>query len=151
MDKVFEIASIPTIAHWFFVGIIVLMLCIAGAFSWTWFKGAQASVSVSFSGLHIDLPFYGRVVPLSHIVVSNARIVDLQSDTSLRPSKRTNGIGLPGYQVGWFRLMSGEKALLALSTRDRVLYVPTTQGYAVLLTAQDPDELLNALHDYSDN
>jgi hypothetical protein len=52
---------------------------------------------------------------------------------------------MPGYQSGWFRLKNGEKALLYLTDRSRAVYVPTTAGYSVLLSPDDPDGFLKAL------
>ena len=149
MDKVFEIASIPNVAQWFFIVLIVLMLSIAGAFSWAYLKGSQASISVSFNGVEIKLPFYGRIIPLSQVMASEARIVDLKEEHALTPSVRTNGIGLPGYRVGWFRLRSRQKALLALSSRGQVVLVPTTEDYVLLVSTNDAAGLLQALRQYS--
>jgi hypothetical protein len=61
------------------------------------------------------------------------------------PKRRTFGTGLPGYQAGWFRLESGEKALLYLTDRSRAVYIPTTAGYSVLLSPENPDGLLAAI------
>ncbi len=58
---------------------------------------------------------------------------------------RTNGAGLPGYQAGWFRLQSGEKALVFVTDLERVVYVPTNEGYSLLLSVEEPDEFLDAL------
>jgi hypothetical protein len=55
------------------------------------------------------------------------------------------GTGLPGYRSGWFRLRNGEKALLYLTDTSRAVYVPTTAGYGVLLSPQNPDEFVAAL------
>ena len=63
----------------------------------------------------------------------------------LLPARRTMGTGLPGYQSGWFRLKNGEKALLYLTDRTKAVYVPTTEGYGLLLSPDDPDGFLGAL------
>jgi hypothetical protein len=55
------------------------------------------------------------------------------------------GTALPGYQSGWFRLRNGEKALLYLTDRSRAVYIPTAEGYAVVLSPIDPDGFLTAL------
>jgi hypothetical protein len=43
------------------------------------------------------------------------------------------------------RLRNGEKALLYLTDRSRAVYVPTHDGYSVLLSPADPDAFLAAL------
>jgi hypothetical protein len=48
----------------------------------------------------------------------------------------------PGYAAGWFRLRNGQRALLYVTTRRRVLYVPTNAGYALLLSPADADGML---------
>ncbi len=49
------------------------------------------------------------------------------------------------YSVGWFKLKDGSKALLALTSRRDVLYVPTTYGFVVLLSPSDPQRVLSEL------
>jgi hypothetical protein len=72
-------------------------------------------------------------------------LVDLDADSTLRPVRRTNGIGLPGLSEGWFRLANGEKALMFVTDRDGVVYIPTRDGYSVLLSTVTPDEFLESL------
>jgi hypothetical protein len=55
------------------------------------------------------------------------------------------GLGLPGYGAGWFRLAGGERALAFVTDRTRLAYVPTTAGYGLLLSVDDPDGLVAAL------
>ena len=74
-----------------------------------------------------------------------ARIVDLKSDAALAPIARTNGVGMPGYRAGWFRLRSGEKALVFVTDSQRAVYLPTTEGYALIASPADPDAFLAAL------
>jgi hypothetical protein len=76
---------------------------------------------------------------------ARARRVDFAATPELRPGRRTMGTGLPGYQSGWFRLANGEKALLYLTDRRRAVYVPTSAGYSLLLSPDDPDAFLEAL------
>ena len=50
-------------------------------------------------------------------------------------------------QVFRFHLRNGEKSLLYLTDRTRVLYLPTDQGHSVMLSAQEPERLLAALRE----
>ena len=52
---------------------------------------------------------------------------------------------MPGYRSGWFKLEGGERALLYLTDVQRAVYVPTTEGYGVLLSPSDPDAFVAAL------
>jgi hypothetical protein len=63
----------------------------------------------------------------------------------LQPTSRTNGIGMPGYSAGWFRLRGERRALLFVTDRSRVVYVPTREGYPVLVSVQRPAEFLESI------
>ncbi len=104
-------------------------------------------IELTPEALAIRGSIYGRSLPRSELRLSDARVVDLEQDPTLKPSLRTNGVGLPNYRVGWFRLRDRERALCFLTRTDRVLYLPTTQNYALLVSAEDPNALLSALRD----
>jgi hypothetical protein len=55
------------------------------------------------------------------------------------------GTAYPGYRAGWFRLRNGEKALVYLTETNRTVYVPTRNGYSVMLTPQQPERFLERL------
>ena len=42
--------------------------------------------------------------------------------------------GLPGFRAGWFRLRTNEKALVLLTDPFGVTYLPTREGYALLIS-----------------
>ena len=66
-------------------------------------------------------------------------------DPALGPALRTFGTSIGGYKAGWFRLRDGERALLYVTDPTRVAYVPTTNGYAVLVSVADPAAFLTSL------
>jgi hypothetical protein len=125
--------------------LLVVMTGIAILFAWMTWSVRQVRFEVSSEGLRIRSAFYGRSVPLQDLVVEQASIVDLRTDGQHQLSWRTNGIGLPGYSAGWFKTKSGNKALAFVTARDRVVSLPTRQGYALLLTVAKPGEFLDAL------
>ena len=129
------IAIVPALAM--LITIVVLGKAIAGA--------RNARFEISPQGLRLDGDFYGRLIPAAQLRIDEARRVDFERQPDFVPRRRTLGTGLPGYQAGWFRLRSGEKALLYLTDRNRAVYVPTTDGYSVLLSPSDPDAFLSAL------
>ncbi len=100
---------------------------------------------VSPQGLRIRGDLYGRFIPLRDLLVERARPVDLTRNDELRPRWRTNGAGLPGYASGWFRLANGEKALLFVTDRRRVAYIPTSRGHSLLVSVERPDGFIDAL------
>jgi len=121
------------------LALVVALLAMSLAGSW----GARFEVSAE--GVRLRGDFYGRFIPAGQIRVEASRRVDLAASRELRPSMRTWGTGLPGYQSGWFRLAGGEKALLYLTDRRKAVYVPTALGYSLLLSPSDPEEFLAAL------
>ena len=127
------------------LGIAALTLSLAMLCTWLAWSASHLSVAIRDDTLQLRLPLYGRSIPVSHLDLPNARIADVDSAYSNRPTLRTNGIGLPGCAVGWFKLANGEKALTALTSRRRVLYVPTTEGYSLLLSIKAPEQLLAQL------
>ena len=41
---------------------------------------------------------------------------------------KSNGYALPGFRSGWFRLRNWQKAFVATSDGERVLWLPTSRG-----------------------
>ena len=95
-------------------------------------------------GLRILGP-YGRRFRREELSVKEARRVDLKTDPSFRSMIRTNGIGMPGCLVGWCRFKGGNKGLAFVTDRTRVIAVPTTLGYTLLLSPAAPEAFLAAL------
>jgi hypothetical protein len=142
---VFEITEPSGTATLIMGGLTVLLLVLALGIGWITVSLSSPSVTLSEDNLGVRLPMYGREISLSKLKVDEARVVDLRTEEDLKPRIRTNGIGLPGYQVGWFRLVNGEKALIGVTARDRVLYVPTTEGYSLMFSLAQAEELIEKL------
>ena len=119
-------------------GVLFLLAAEGWASQHAWFE-------LSPRGLRLHGGLYGRLVPAAELRVDGSESVDLAARSGLRPVSRRLGTGLPGYAGGWFRLANGEKALVYLTDRHRVVYVPTTRDYVLLLSVPDPDRLVAAL------
>ena len=107
----------------------------------------NASFAIDAHALTLRGDMYGRTVPRAVIKTAGVRVVDLDREPKLTPTRRTFGTALPGYRSGWFRLADGEKALLYVTDRSRVVYVPTTEGYSILLSPSDPEGLVARLRE----
>jgi|WetSurMetagenome_2_1015567.scaffolds.fasta_scaffold70888_4 hypothetical protein len=145
MKEVFPIAPAGPSAYMLLVPIGLLLLAGLAFVILTATAMGRGSVEVSPGEIRIRAPFYGRTVPVASIDCASARVVDLTTEGDLRPRWRTNGIGLPGYGAGWFKLRNGERALLLVTDKSRVLYLPTREGYSILLSASEPQKLLEAI------
>ena len=145
MREVFPIVPAPPATLWFVGGLTLLLTGLIALFAWIAWGTRNTEFEVTPGQLSIRGDLYGRKIPITHFRLDEAKVVDLQTDRDYRPVLRTNGTGLPGYASGWFRLANREKALIFMTAQDQVVYLPTTDGYSVLLSPRQPRELLAAL------
>lgn len=130
---------------WLLVPVVLIFAVILAVLAYSLIGSRTSRFEVSADGLRIRGDLYGRFIPAESIRAEEARRVDFSVDDGFRPSIRTFGTGLPGYQSGWYRLASGDKALVYLTDRSKAVYVPTMVGYALLLSPDDADAFLTAL------
>jgi hypothetical protein len=145
--EVFPIVPSSAKAMWFVVGFVVVVMAIVIAVVVAAARGQVSSrFEVSSAGLRLRGDLYGRMLAASELRGGEARIVDLRVERELQPKSRLAGTAVNEYQAGWFRLRNGDKALLYLSDRSRAVYVPTTRGYSMLLSPQEPERFVERLH-----
>ncbi len=139
---IFPASSGPYIFAW---TLSVFLVAVIGVFVFISYSARHATFTVTDDALRIRASFYGRTIPRSDIVADGVKVIDLNVDSGYQPRIRTNGIGLPGYAEGWFKLADKEKALLFLTDRSRVVYIPTTDNYSVLLSVREAEEFADLL------
>jgi YD repeat-containing protein len=142
MRQVFPIAPSGSGWQWVF---LVLLIALLGWLIFILLSPNKGSVELEDSVLRLRIPLYGRTIPFTQLNIPEARVVDLRDEKNLQLKWRTNGIGMPRYNVGWFRLYDGQKALAAVTNPRRVVYIPTRDGYSLLVSVTDPEGLLGAL------
>lgn len=142
---VFPVVPASARILWLIIPLTLLGVGLVVLFAWLGFSSQNSAVSVDAAGLRIRTAMYGRTIPLDQLDLGRATTVDLRQQTDYKPSMRTNGAGLPGFSSGWHRLANGEKALLVVTARDRVAYIPTYDGYSLLLSVTEPDRLIRRL------
>lgn len=120
------------------IGVFLLIASLAWGSRFTRFE-------VSDAGLRIRGDLYGRTIPFDRIQLDSARVTHLAAEPSLRPGRKTNGSNMPGYWSGWFRLADGQRALVFLTDRSRIVYMRTHDDYALLMSPRDPEGLLESL------
>jgi hypothetical protein len=144
MTDVFAIVPAQGRVGWILVGFVALLLIAVMLLLLTTVRGGHASrFEISDQGLRLRGDLWGRRIPASAIKGPEVRLVDLGASPELAPSWRTAGTALVSYNSGWFRLKNGEKALLYLTDRHSVAYIPTTLGYSLLLSPQDADRFVS--------
>ena len=94
--------------------------------------------------LKVKAAFYERSVNRADIVWADSRIIDLSHMPEFKPWVRVNGIGLPGYRAGWFRLANGSRAFL-LVTHGPLAYLPVQGGKDFLLSIKESSPLFEKI------
>ena len=145
MPEVFPLVSASSKPLWIAGGIACVLFGLACFFGYLAYSARHVQFEVHEDGLRINGDIYGRTIARTALNLEQARAVDLNQERSLQPRLRTFGTGLPGYRAGWFKLRSGEKALVFVTDYSRVVYIPTHEDYALLLSVAEPAAFLNAL------
>ncbi len=146
-DQVFDIIPAGNTSLWIIVPVLFILLGVAYLLVNALYYSKSSSVRVEGEGIEIRGGLYGRSISQADLQIDGGRLIDLNRPDAegFRLARRTNGVGLPGYYSGWFRLRNGEKALAFITDTHRVLYLPTTQGYALMMSLEDPERFLEAL------
>ncbi len=149
--ETFAISPAASKPLWWLLVICLLLLSILTALVYTAYSSRYSRVEVSGEGIRLVGDFWGRSIAARQLRVSEAKILDFRRDSSYRPKRRNFGTGLPGYASGWFRLANGEKALLYLTKQREVVYLPTTNNYALMLSVEEPERFLATLRRHTDH
>ncbi|KAF1689811.1 PH domain-containing protein [Pseudoxanthomonas koreensis] len=107
----------------------------------------RQGLSLSTDSLEVRSSFYRCRVPLSELKLDQARVVDLDEHTELRPTLKTNGFGMPGFHSGWFMLRNRRRGFVATADGRRKLWLPTHGKHDLLLEPKDPAALLARLRE----
>ena len=140
--QVFEIAKWNA-SGWMLVlfAVPVLISVVVALLVWP----RSLRVELGAEQLELRGSVYGRRIPRSELELDGAQVVDLTQASPIQLGFRTNGINLPGYSVGWFNLKNGERALAFVTDRKNVVYLPTRNRYALLLSVAEPKAFVAAL------
>ncbi|WP_461248080.1 PH domain-containing protein [Treponema sp. R6D11] len=117
------------------ITLVVLFVVLIGCIGLIFFT-KNPSVIIDNGFLTIKSLFYGKTIAINEINVDGIKQLNLSNDKDYRIKIRTNGIGLPGYYVGWMRLNNGHKALVYIKDKTNVVLIPTND-YDVLISGGD--------------
>lgn len=145
MTETFTIIPASSKVFLVLIPMAVLFVALLALFGYITYSSRHVQFEVDDDALHLRGDLYGRKISLSHLKLAEARVVNLNENDPLRPVLRKNGAGMPGYSSGWFRLRNGEEALLFVTDRKSVIYVPTSEGYSLLLSVIEPNQFLASL------
>jgi hypothetical protein len=130
---------------WFLAILGVVMLGILVIFAGFAYSSRHTTFEIGGKGLQIKGTLYGRTIPGSSLIPDQAKVVDMTRERGFSLGWRTNGAGLPGYAAGWFRLKNKQKVLAFVTDQKRTVYLPTTEGFAVVMSVPNPEEFLERL------
>lgn len=145
MAEIFPIVPATAKPVWILGMVCLILVVIFAALAYTAFSARNSRLEVGENQLRLVGDFWGRSIDYASLRLGDAAIVDLDSSSNYAPRRRTFGTAVPGYASGWFRLHNGEKALAYLTSRESVVYIPTSLGYSLLLSADRPQEFLDTL------
>jgi len=149
MNQVFPITPASGGIYWALGPILVLLAGVIALLGYLSYSATHVRFETSPEGLRIRGDLYGRFVPVASLRLSEAKEINLQWDTEHRPAMRTNGAALPGYRSGWFRLVNREKALVFVTDTSHVIYLPTREGYSLLLSPADSQAFMASIQSMS--
>ena len=140
MERIFGIIPASSTSYLVLLAIGIVIILLVGFLAFIGYSSRHVSFEVNDQGLRISGGVYGRFIPKGEISWEGVKVVDLNVDSEYKPKLRTNGIGLPGYSEGWFKLKNNEKALLFVTDRSSVVYIPTKKDYSILLSVREAEE-----------
>ncbi|KLD74683.1 hypothetical protein FZ025_04320 [Xanthomonas hyacinthi] len=77
--------------------------------------------------------------------LAHARVLDLAEHGEYAPTRKTLAYALPGFKSGHFRMRNGNRAFCLLTDASRVLALPLRDGRWLLLSPEQPRQLLQDL------
>ncbi|WP_192021950.1 PH domain-containing protein [Shewanella sp. WPAGA9] len=143
-----KLKKMPSMAVYASLGIIIAVF---GLFSITLYQTQHAGLSAEENlQVTLTIPLYGQVFQQNELVWQQARVINLIEAPQYMPTRRTNGLGLSGYSLGWFTLQNGDKALVSVTTNENVLLLPTEKGYSLLLSLENPQAAMTKMTAWQD-
>lgn len=144
-NEVFPIIPAQASVYLILIPILLILFIGGGVATYAAFASRHVKFEVSNDGVTIRGDMFGRFVPKDKMVLKSARAVDLDQETDLKPKWRTGGTGYPGYKSGWYRLANNSQALVFITDPHHVVYIPTVDGSALMMSIAKPDEFLHVL------
>ena len=123
-----------------FIVMLLVTWLMAGIISAT----KNTSISIKDGEVVINSFIYGRKIPIENIMVNEVKPINLNVDKEFNVSIRTNGIGMSNFLSGWAQLNNGSKALVFLTDRDNVLFVPT-KDFILLFSMVNHNEFIQQI------
>ena len=107
----------------------------------------RQGLAITGAELDVRSSFYRCRMPLAELKLEQARVVDLDEHTELRPTLKTNGFSIPGFRSGWFLLRNRRRTFVAIGDGRRKLWLPGSGRRDLLIEPVDPAAMLARLRE----
>jgi hypothetical protein len=105
----------------------------------------RQDLRIDAAGIDIRTTLYRRRLAWPELDIAAARVIDIDEHPERKPLLKSNGVATPGFRSGWFRSRALAKLFVATAGGSRLLWLPTTLGYTLLLQPRNPAALLEQL------
>ena len=102
-------------------------------------------LQIDAGGIEVATTFYTRHLRWEQLRLDAARVIDIQERTELRPAVKSNGVSMPGFHSGRFRARNLGRLFVATAGGRRLLWLPTHEGYDLLLQPRKPAAALERM------
>lgn len=126
------------------------VLGVAGAIVLAWLLDwlmRRHRVRVDATGLEVVTSLYRRRLAWPELRLDAARVIAIDEHPERKPRFKTNGMATFGFRGGWFRSRDRTKLFVAMTDGKRLLWLPTTQGFTLLLEPRKAQALLDRLRE----
>ena len=121
---------------------LIILPLIAGGLAWSMH---HHRIEIEDGLLVLRRHLFPKKISMGELDLAQARVVDLNSQRGLQPTRKISGSSLPGYRFGLFRLRNGKKGWLRVTDWHRVLVVPLHNGEFIFFSPERPEAVLDAL------
>lgn len=143
--EIYEIQPASNSIFFMVIPLFLILLFILFLILFAFFSSKNAKFLINENTLEIKASVYSRRILLNEIKRDEVKLLNLMEDSSWSIKWRTNGIGLLGYNEGWYTLKNGQKGLLFLTSKEKVVLIPTIHNYFIMISPKDPIDFIQAL------
>lgn len=121
------------------------ILGVLGLF-WFLFVIIRRPLKIERGGIRIGAVLFPHDFAIDSLLLAEAQAFDVGKDGRFARTVRLYfGFSFPQREVGWFRLANGQDACVHIWKKSRALYIPKTDGRAIVLGLDDPEGMLASL------
>ena len=102
-------------------------------------------MAMDAGGIEVATSFYTRRLRWEQLRLGAARVIDIDERPELKPMLKANGASMPGFHSGWFRSRNFTRLFVATAGGKRLLWLPTHEGYDLLLQPRKPAAALERM------